>query len=230
MTVRQKNANMNRIKEVLEAKGISQTELANRLGKTFNMVNLYTTNKVQPPIPILYRIADILNEDVRNLLIPNKIILMAIKGTKSDRQLNQFAVTEEFQQSNEFADAADKNICIENIFQDYGSFENVNNDKIICFNVSKTYLQCERPNLYECTRKYWRLNGERAQNADFAFAICSGYIIGVFRPTRWFLTSSKEYTGRWEFEGEEVENSPFLNMNISYLIGKNQNPVSYINM
>lgn len=37
---------MNRIKEVLEAKGISQTELANRLGKTFNMVNLYTTNKV----------------------------------------------------------------------------------------------------------------------------------------------------------------------------------------
>ena len=33
---------MNRIKEVLDAKGISQTELANRLGKTFNMVNLYT--------------------------------------------------------------------------------------------------------------------------------------------------------------------------------------------
>ena len=64
---------MNRIKEVLEAKGISQTELANRLGKTFNMVNLYATNKVQPPIPVLYQIADILNVDVRDLLIPNKI-------------------------------------------------------------------------------------------------------------------------------------------------------------
>ena len=51
---------MNRIKEELEAKGISQTELANRLGKTFNMVNLYATNKVQPPIPVLYQIADIL--------------------------------------------------------------------------------------------------------------------------------------------------------------------------
>ena len=46
---------MNRIKEVLDAKGISQTELANRLGKTFNMVNLYATNKVQPPIPVLYQ-------------------------------------------------------------------------------------------------------------------------------------------------------------------------------
>lgn len=64
---------MNRIKEELEAKGISQTELVNRLGKTFNMVNLYATNKVQPPIPVLYQIADILNIDVRVLLVPNKI-------------------------------------------------------------------------------------------------------------------------------------------------------------
>ncbi|WP_418635348.1 helix-turn-helix domain-containing protein, partial [Segatella hominis] len=43
---------MNRIKEILERKGVSQTDLAHRLGKTFNMVNLYATNKVQPPIPI----------------------------------------------------------------------------------------------------------------------------------------------------------------------------------
>ncbi len=64
---------MNRIKEVLKAKGVSQTELANRLGKTFNMVNLYASNKVQPPIPVLYQIADVLNVDVRDLLIPNKV-------------------------------------------------------------------------------------------------------------------------------------------------------------
>lgn len=63
---------MNRIKQELDAKGISQTELANRLGKTFNMVNLYATNKVQPPIPVLYQIADILNIDVRDLLVSNK--------------------------------------------------------------------------------------------------------------------------------------------------------------
>ena len=40
---------------------------------TLNMVNLYATNKVQPPIPVLYQIADILNIDVRVLLVPNKI-------------------------------------------------------------------------------------------------------------------------------------------------------------
>lgn len=64
---------MNRIKEVLDEKGISQTELANSLGKSFNMVNLYATNRVQPPIPVLYRIAELLNIDVRTLIIPNKI-------------------------------------------------------------------------------------------------------------------------------------------------------------
>lgn len=64
---------MNRIKEILECKGVSQTDLAHRLGKTFNMVNLYATNKVQPPIPILYKIAEILDVDIRELLVSNKI-------------------------------------------------------------------------------------------------------------------------------------------------------------
>lgn len=62
---------MNRIKEFLEKKGLSQTDLAHHLGKSFNMVKLYATNKVQPPIPVLYQIADILNVDVRELLLPN---------------------------------------------------------------------------------------------------------------------------------------------------------------
>lgn len=64
---------MNRIKEILERKGVSQTDLVHRLGKTFNMVNLYATNKVQPPIPILYKIAEILDVDIRELLVSNKI-------------------------------------------------------------------------------------------------------------------------------------------------------------
>lgn len=64
---------MNTIKAALEEKGISQTEMAKRLGKSFNMVNLYATNRVQPPIPVLYQIAEILNVDVRTLLVPNTI-------------------------------------------------------------------------------------------------------------------------------------------------------------
>ena len=68
---------MNRIKELLEARGMSQTELAHRLGKCFNTVNLYAANRVQPPVAVLYRIADILDVDVRELLVASKKIAEA---------------------------------------------------------------------------------------------------------------------------------------------------------
>lgn len=59
---------MNRIKEVLEIKGIKQIWLAEQLGKSYNMVNSYVQNRRQPSIEDLYKIADILNVNVKELL------------------------------------------------------------------------------------------------------------------------------------------------------------------
>jgi transcriptional regulator with XRE-family HTH domain len=59
---------MNRIKEVLAEKGIKQTWLASRLGKSYNMVNGYVTNKRQPSIEVLYDIAKLLQVDAKELL------------------------------------------------------------------------------------------------------------------------------------------------------------------
>jgi putative transcriptional regulator len=64
---------MNRIKEVLEKKGIKQKWLAQQLGKSYNMVNAYAQNRQQPRLEILNKIAVILNVDVRELIVPNKI-------------------------------------------------------------------------------------------------------------------------------------------------------------
>lgn len=60
---------MNRIKEVLEAKGIKQTWLADKLGKSYNMVNGYVQNRQQPRLEILYDIARILDISVKELLV-----------------------------------------------------------------------------------------------------------------------------------------------------------------
>lgn len=60
---------MNRIKEVLEEKGIKQTWLADRLGKSYNMVNGYVQNRQQPRLEVLYQIAEILEVDISDLLI-----------------------------------------------------------------------------------------------------------------------------------------------------------------
>ncbi len=63
---------MNRIKKVLEEKGIKQTWLAEKLGKSYNMVNGYVQNRQQPRLEILYEIAEILNVSEKDLIVENK--------------------------------------------------------------------------------------------------------------------------------------------------------------
>ncbi|WP_431137551.1 helix-turn-helix domain-containing protein [Psychroserpens mesophilus] len=60
---------MNRIKEVLEQKGIKQIWLSEQLGKSYNMVHSYAQNKRQPSLEDLYKIAEILNVEAKELLI-----------------------------------------------------------------------------------------------------------------------------------------------------------------
>jgi transcriptional regulator with XRE-family HTH domain len=59
---------MNRIKDVLKEKGIKQVWLAEKLGKSYNMVNGYVSNKRQPSIEVLYEIAKLLQVNAKELL------------------------------------------------------------------------------------------------------------------------------------------------------------------
>ena len=63
---------MNRIKEVLKDKGISQTWLAKQMGKNYNTINEYARNVRQPSLEDLYIIAEILSVKVKDLLIERK--------------------------------------------------------------------------------------------------------------------------------------------------------------
>ena len=63
---------MNRIKHVLEEKGIKQKWLAEKLGKSFNSVNSYVQNRQQPRLEVLNEIAKILDVDIKDLLVSNK--------------------------------------------------------------------------------------------------------------------------------------------------------------
>ena len=63
---------MNRIKEVLEEKGVKQTWLAEKLGKSYAVINGYAQNMKQPRLEVLYEIAELLQVDPRELLTLNK--------------------------------------------------------------------------------------------------------------------------------------------------------------
>jgi transcriptional regulator with XRE-family HTH domain len=57
---------------VLEEKGTKQTWLAEKIGKSYNMVNSYVQNRSQPGLEILYKIAETLDVDIKDLIISNK--------------------------------------------------------------------------------------------------------------------------------------------------------------
>ncbi len=63
---------MNRIKEILKEQGRTQTWLAEKIEKSYVVVTNYCNNNAQPSISILRKIAEILDVDVRELLVPTK--------------------------------------------------------------------------------------------------------------------------------------------------------------
>lgn len=110
-------------------------------------------------------------------------------------------------------------------------------DRIMCININKTYkpgidYYGVRENIYEATRKYWRLNENRARNATVVLSVYHGIVRAAFKPIEWRKSDVKFETGaRWEFTGVEIPDSPYLNKSIKYNIKKgNQNPIFYINM
>lgn len=59
---------LNKIKDVLDSKGVSQIWLAKQLGKSFSTVNCYARNKYQPDLETLLEISNILEVDLKDLI------------------------------------------------------------------------------------------------------------------------------------------------------------------
>jgi transcriptional regulator with XRE-family HTH domain len=51
---------------------ITQTWLAEKLGKSYNMVNGYVQNRQQPGLEIFAEIAEILDIDIKKLIISSR--------------------------------------------------------------------------------------------------------------------------------------------------------------
>lgn len=63
---------INRIKEVLVIQGKSQVWLAEELGKSTTSITAICNNKSQPHLKDLKKIAEILDVDIRELLVSTK--------------------------------------------------------------------------------------------------------------------------------------------------------------
>ena len=107
-------------------------------------------------------------------------------------------------------------------------------DKVVLLNISKCYNADDneediykRPNLYEMTRKYWKIDKSHAEQADYAMGVANGVIVAVYKNLQWKYEDYKGYL-RCSFEGDEVTNSPYLGLKVSDYV-RSQNPVTYVN-
>ena len=62
----------NRIKAVLADQQKTSKWLADEVGRSKATVSRWCSNQVQPPLETLYQIAEVLEVDVRELLVPNR--------------------------------------------------------------------------------------------------------------------------------------------------------------
>ena len=66
---------MNKLKTVLKKQGRSQLWLANQMDITKSTMSTWCNNRSQPSLEKLYKVAEILNVDVTELLVTKKQLL-----------------------------------------------------------------------------------------------------------------------------------------------------------
>jgi hypothetical protein len=67
----------------------------------------------------------------------------------------------------------------------------------MCVKVGKV----KRENLYEMTRKYWKVDINRARKATHVLAIVNSIVEEVYNPVDWKYTEDPKHLGRCEFHG-----------------------------
>ncbi len=83
--------------------------------------------------------------------------------------------------------------------------------KVVMININRTMAEAQR-SIYDSVRFAWKMNGEKAKQAEYVLAMEKGIIVGVFKPVEWHLARKQyfpEFTNhtnkRWGFIGEKAE-------------------------
>lgn len=99
--------------------------------------------------------------------------------------------------------------------------------KLLLVSLNRSYDQnkaegvYKRTDLYECTRKYWYLNKQRADKADYILGIYKGIVKAVIKPTTEWVPVDVSASGtmfkkiRYQIEGDMVEDSPYLGKSVA---------------
>ncbi|MBD5427744.1 MAG: hypothetical protein HDR39_00180 [Treponema sp.] len=83
-------------------------------------------------------------------------------------------------------------------------------DKVLFVCISKSYKRLGtegRENLFECTRKYWKLDKQRAERADYVAGVYKGVVEAIYKNSSWQQVGNMK----------EIRNDPEVKVNKDYL-------------
>lgn len=95
---------------------------------------------------------------------------------------------------------------------------------IMTININKTYnINSERhPNIYESTRKSWKLSERRIRQIDFVMSEYRGIIRAIFQPTKWIKDGN-----RFMFEGIEVTDNNIIDLYLNKSVPPKKQGAAY---
>ncbi|MBD5248406.1 MAG: endonuclease [Barnesiella sp.] len=113
-----------------------------------------------------------------------------------------------------------------NILYDCPKIEPIPGERLLLVSLNKTYQQSKasgvyrRANDYESARKYWKLSRDKADKVDFILGIYRGIVRIVIEVKDKALCSVAEdgtvfNKPRFAFVGDIVQNSPYLNTDVT---------------
>lgn len=112
------------------------------------------------------------------------------------------------------------------------------NDKVILLNITKSYYADKntppmfiRENLYEMTRKFWEVNRNNADQADYAIGVANGKVVSVYTDLHWenITCPFKPEKHFKAFSGRPVKDSPYMGVDLSKYMSI-RNPFRYVNI
>ncbi|MCM1494663.1 MAG: hypothetical protein NC089_02565 [Bacteroides sp.] len=122
--------------------------------------------------------------------------------------------------------------------------ENID-ENVILFRITQYQHGMSATEIYDLTRRCWKVNVEKAREADLAFSVYKGIVLEVYRIVEWFpghstynsipvsdeIKRRDKQEGRWEFVGrvDEELREKYVGKNVSAFFKKgNQHPFKYI--
>lgn len=118
-------------------------------------------------------------------------------------------------------------------------------ENVIIFRITKYQPGMSATEIYDLTRRCWKVNVEKARKAELAFAVYKGIVLDVYRIDKWVpghstynsipvsdeIKRRDKQEGRWEFVGHVAEDlrEKYVEKNVSIFFKRgNQHPFKYI--